>query len=101
MAAGALLELNPNVANAVDEAIATARHAFVAGVRQLWVPQFYDFDAISLAGIIGAAVPGLGVGTPPCGSTRGTHSHSLTPLRPRKRRRMATSASASAWVLTQ
>jgi F420-dependent oxidoreductase-like protein len=63
MAAGALLELNPNVANAVDEAIATARHAFVAGVRQFWVPQFYDFDAISLAGIIGAAVPGLGVGT--------------------------------------
>jgi hypothetical protein len=51
MAAGALLELNPNVANAVDEAIATARHAFVAGVRQLWVPQFYDFDAISLAGM--------------------------------------------------
>ena len=49
MAAGALLELNPNVANAVDEAIDTARNAFVAGVRQLWVPQFYDFDAISLA----------------------------------------------------
>jgi F420-dependent oxidoreductase-like protein len=63
MAAGVLLELNPHVANAVDEAITTARHAFVAGVRQLWVPQFYDFDAISLAGIIGAAVPGLRVGT--------------------------------------
>jgi hypothetical protein len=33
-------------------------------VRQLC--RTYDFDAISLAGIIGAAVPGLGVGQPPC-----------------------------------
>ncbi len=33
------------------------------GVRQIWLGQRFDHDAIALAGLVGAAVPGLGVGT--------------------------------------
>ena len=50
-------------ANLVDDAVATARRAHDAGVRQIWLAQQHDYDAIGLAGLIGAAVPGLGVGT--------------------------------------
>jgi hypothetical protein len=39
--------------------------------RQIWLAQQFDHDAIGLAGLIGAAVPGLGVGT------------SVVPLQPR------------------
>lgn len=57
--------LNPNLSadNVVDDAIAHARRAHTAGVRQLWIAQRVDIDAIALSGLIGAAVPGLGVGT--------------------------------------
>lgn len=48
-----------------------ARRAHHLGTRQVWVAQQFDHDAISLAGLIGAAVPGLGVGT------------SVVPLNPR------------------
>ncbi|MGV9802502.1 TIGR03564 family F420-dependent LLM class oxidoreductase [Mycobacterium sp. NPDC003449] len=54
---------NLSAANVVDDAIAEARRAFDAGVRQIWIAQRFDVDAITLAGLIGAAVPGLGVGT--------------------------------------
>ncbi|MFS0898764.1 TIGR03564 family F420-dependent LLM class oxidoreductase [Mycolicibacterium litorale] len=59
------LVINPDLAaaNAVDDAIAQAAAAHEIGVRQIWVPQRVDHDAIALAGLIGAAVPGLGVGT--------------------------------------
>ena len=33
------------------------------GVRQVWLAQQFDHDAIALAALVGAAVPGLGVGT--------------------------------------
>lgn len=49
--------------NAVDDYVAQARRAHQLGVRQVWLAQQFDHDAISLAGLIGAAVPGLGVGT--------------------------------------
>jgi F420-dependent oxidoreductase-like protein len=57
--------LNPDLTteNTVDDAIAQARRAYAAGVRQLWVAQRVDIDAITLAAMVGAAVPGLGVGT--------------------------------------
>ncbi|CAN5140468.1 LLM class F420-dependent oxidoreductase [soil metagenome] len=57
--------LNPNLSadNVVDDAIAQARRAHTAGVRQIWIAQRVDIDAIALSGLIGAAVPGLGVGT--------------------------------------
>ncbi|MGV0745321.1 LLM class F420-dependent oxidoreductase [Mycolicibacterium sp. XJ870] len=63
MPTGVVLTLNPTATNAVDDAISQARRAFDAGVRQIWLAQQFDVDAIALAGLIGAAVPGLGVGT--------------------------------------
>ena len=43
--------------------MAQARRAFDLGVRQIWLAQQLDFDAIALSAVVGAAVPGLGVGT--------------------------------------
>ncbi|MET0897342.1 MAG: LLM class F420-dependent oxidoreductase [Mycobacterium sp.] len=63
MPTGVVLNLNPTADNLVDDAIAQARRAHTAGVRQLWLAQQVDVDAITLAALIGAAVPGLGVGT--------------------------------------
>lgn len=60
---GIVLAVNLSAPNVVDDAIAQARSAFDAGVRQIWVAQRFDVDAIALAGLIGAAIPGLGVGT--------------------------------------
>jgi F420-dependent oxidoreductase-like protein len=47
----------------VDDVTAQARRAHEIGVRQVWLAQQFDHDAIALAGLVGAAVPGLGVGT--------------------------------------
>ena len=63
MPTGVVLRPNPSAANLVDDAIATASLAQSAGVDQIWLGQRVDYDAIGLAGLIGAAVPGLGVGT--------------------------------------
>lgn len=63
MPTGLVLTVEPNAANFVDNVIEQARRAKEAGVRQIWVPQQFDVDAIALAGLIGAAAPGLGVGT--------------------------------------
>lgn len=61
----------PNALNLVDDVLEQARRAHDLGVRQVWVPQQFHYDAIALAGLIGSAVPGLGVGT------------SVVPLNPR------------------
>jgi F420-dependent oxidoreductase-like protein len=53
----------PNVPNVVDDVIDQARRAHELGVQQIWVAQQLDVDAIALAAVVGAAVPGLGVGT--------------------------------------
>ncbi|WP_454792138.1 TIGR03564 family F420-dependent LLM class oxidoreductase [Mycolicibacterium lutetiense] len=71
MPTGVVLALNPSAPNLVDAAISQARTAYAAGVRQIWVAQQFDVDAITLAALIGSAVPGLGVGT------------SVVPLNPR------------------
>lgn len=71
MTTGVVLIPDPRADNAVDDAIDQARRAYAAGVRQVWFPQRFDLDAIALAGLVGAAVPGLGVGT------------SVVPLNPR------------------
>jgi F420-dependent oxidoreductase-like protein len=63
MPTGVVLHRSENAENAVDDFIDQARQAFAAGVRQIWVAQQFDHDAISVAGLIGSAVPGLGVGT--------------------------------------
>lgn len=63
MANGIVLFGNPHADNAVDDYVRQASRARELGVAQVWVAQQFDHDAISLAGLIGAAVPGLGVGT--------------------------------------
>src|ERR1700760_209330 len=63
MSAGVVLNRSATAVNAVDDVINQARSAFAAGVRQVWLAQQFDHDAISLAGLAGASVPGLGVGT--------------------------------------
>ena len=63
MPTGVVINPSPTATNAVDDVIAQARRAFEIGVRQVWFSQQFSHDAISLAGLVGAAVPGLGVGT--------------------------------------
>src|SRR6476646_1373113 len=63
MPTGIFLFPNPQADNVVDDVVAQARRSYDLGVRQVWLAQQFDHDAISLAGLVGAAVPGLGVGT--------------------------------------
>lgn len=63
MPTGVVLDPDRGAVNHVAAAINQARRAYSAGVRQLWIAQQFDHDAISLAGYVGAAVPGLSVGT--------------------------------------
>jgi F420-dependent oxidoreductase-like protein len=63
MPAGVVITPDRSSANVVDDAVEKARGAYDAGVRELWVYQQLDFDAIALAAVIGSAVPGVRVGT--------------------------------------
>jgi F420-dependent oxidoreductase-like protein len=63
MPTGIMLAAHPNATNVVDDVTSQARRAHEIGVRQVWLAQQFDHDAIALAGLVGAAVPGLGVGT--------------------------------------
>lgn len=63
MPTGVVINPRPTATNVVDDVVDQARRAFQIGVRRIWLPQRFDYDAISLAGHVGAAVPGLGVGT--------------------------------------
>src|ERR1700730_6658887 len=63
MPAGVLIVPDRGSANVIDDAVRQARAAFEAGVRQLWLGQQFDYDAITLAAVIGSAVPGMAVGT--------------------------------------
>lgn len=63
MPTGIVLFPNPKSINVVDDMVAQASRAFSLGVRQVWLGQQFDYDAIALAALIGAAIPGLGVGT--------------------------------------
>ena len=63
MPTGVVLNPSPNATNLVDDVVAQGRRAFDIGVQQIWLAQQFNYDAISLAGLVGAAVPGLGVGT--------------------------------------
>ncbi|GAA3850279.1 TIGR03564 family F420-dependent LLM class oxidoreductase [Streptomyces sedi] len=49
--------------NYVDGTVARAREAHEAGVSSGWLSQLFDYDATSLAAVVGQAVPGLTVGT--------------------------------------
>ncbi|MCP9271516.1 LLM class F420-dependent oxidoreductase [Mycolicibacterium arenosum] len=63
MPTGVVLDPDRSAPNHVDAAVDQARRAYAAGVRQVWIAQQFDHDAITLSGLVGAAVPGLGVGT--------------------------------------
>jgi F420-dependent oxidoreductase-like protein len=63
LVAGIILMARTDAPNLVDDVIAQARQAHELGVAQVWLPQQQNYDAIALAALIGAAVPGLGVGT--------------------------------------
>jgi F420-dependent oxidoreductase-like protein len=63
MTTGIVLFPNPRSSNLVDDVVAQASRAYDLGVRQVWLGQQHDHDAIALAALVGAAVPGLGVGT--------------------------------------
>lgn len=63
MPTGVVVNPSATATNVVDDVVEQARRAFQIGVRQIWLAQRFDYDAISLAGHVGAAVPGLGVGT--------------------------------------
>jgi F420-dependent oxidoreductase-like protein len=63
MPAGVLIAPDRSAANVVDNAIDQAQRAYDAGVRQLWLGQQFDYDAIGLAALMGSAIPGVGVGT--------------------------------------
>jgi F420-dependent oxidoreductase-like protein len=80
MPTGVVLTPDRTAENLVDNAIAQAKAAFDAGVRQVWLAQRFDFDSIALAGLVGAAVPGLGVGT------------SVVPINPRQPLTLAAAA---------
>src|SRR4029077_14764002 len=71
MPTGVVLYPNPNAVNVVDDVVSQAHRAYELGVRQVWLAQQFTHDAIALAALVGAAVPGLGVGT------------SVVPLNPR------------------
>jgi F420-dependent oxidoreductase-like protein len=63
MPTGVIVSPDRSSANAIDNVVSTARAAHEAGVRQVWLPQNFNYDAMALAALIGLAVPGLGVGT--------------------------------------
>ncbi|OBH04093.1 LLM class F420-dependent oxidoreductase [Mycobacterium sp. E2699] len=63
MTTGIIITARQDAENLVDDVIGQARRAYELGVRQIWLAQQAHYDAIALAGLIGAAVPGLGVGT--------------------------------------
>jgi F420-dependent oxidoreductase-like protein len=63
MPTGIVLSPRPDAANVVDDVVAQATRAYDIGVRQVWIAQQFDHDPIALAAVVGAAVPGLGVGT--------------------------------------
>jgi len=63
MTAGVVLFARPDADNHVDDIVEQARTAYGAGIPHVWFAQQFDVDAIALSAVVGAAVPGLGVGT--------------------------------------
>ena len=52
-----------DAANAVDGYVALAAEAAAAGLDAVWLAQFFDVDALTIAALVGRAVPGVAVGT--------------------------------------
>jgi F420-dependent oxidoreductase-like protein len=60
---GVVLGARPGAVNVVDDFVDQARGVFAAGIRQVWLSQQFQQDAIMVAALTGAAVPGLEIGT--------------------------------------
>ncbi len=63
MGIGVTLQGSANADNFVDGIVGQARKAAAAGVRSAWFGQRFDYDATTLAAIVGREVPTLQVGT--------------------------------------
>ena len=63
MGIGITLQAPAGTGNYVDAVVEKARAAAAAGVRSAWFGQRFDYDATTLAAIVGREVPGLHVGT--------------------------------------
>jgi hypothetical protein len=50
-------------ANKIDILVALGREAAEVGLGSVWVSQQFDHDALSVAAILGSAVPGIALGT--------------------------------------
>ncbi len=60
---GIALNPDPAAANTVDDLLERSRFVQRAGIDRVWFAQRFDFDSLSVAAVVGAAVPGLHVGT--------------------------------------
>lgn len=60
---GIALNPGPAAANTVDDLLERARSVQRAGIDRVWFAQRFDFDSLSVAAVVGAAVPGLRIGT--------------------------------------
>jgi F420-dependent oxidoreductase-like protein len=49
--------------NKVDTLVSLSREAAESGIGSVWVSQQFDHDALSVAAVIGHAVPGIAIGT--------------------------------------
>jgi F420-dependent oxidoreductase-like protein len=49
--------------NKIDTFVSRSREAAEAGLGSVWISQQLDHDALSVAAVIGHAVPGIGIGT--------------------------------------
>ena len=55
MATGVIVSPDRGSATVIDNVVLTARAAHEAGVRQVWLPQNFDYDALALAALLGLA----------------------------------------------
>ena len=60
---GVTLWTSTGAANDVTDLIEQARTLQPLGVNSVWFKQLFDLDALSLAALVGAVVPGIKVGT--------------------------------------
>lgn len=49
--------------NKIDTLVALSREAAETGIGSVWISQQADHDALSVAAVVGHAVPGIGIGT--------------------------------------
>jgi hypothetical protein len=71
MPTGIMLGMRANTANVVDDVVSQARRAHEIGVRQVWLAQRFDYEAITLAALVGRPCPRWGWAPRWCRSIHG------------------------------